>query len=116
MATESGRAAAIELTERRRRDPGHRPRPTRRRLGLTAPSGRWSSSRRHGGSAADDDGVTDPQQIDDAELARARYLRSSGRTLTETAGLIAKVESHNDPAECNNTVAAVADWKVAGTG
>jgi hypothetical protein len=49
---------------------------------------RWSSD-------GDDDGVADPQDIDDAAYAAARYLCASGEDLATGAGWSAAIRSYN---------------------
>ncbi|MBB5910409.1 lytic transglycosylase domain-containing protein [Actinoalloteichus hymeniacidonis] len=48
------------------------------------------------GADADQDGVTDPQDIDDASLAAARYLCHAGGDLTESTGWWRAVLTYNE--------------------
>lgn len=52
-----------------------------------------------------DDGVVDPQQIDDAALTAASYLCAVGVDLTDPEGWIAAVSAYNDTADYNHRVA-----------
>ncbi len=56
----------------------------------------------------DGDGVEDPQDLDDAALAAARYLCSSGSDLTTGAGWSAAVFSYNHSADYVRSVYAAA--------
>lgn len=51
------------------------------------------------------DGVTDPQQIDDAALTAARYLCAVGGDLRTDDGWIAAVAAYNDSTDYNHRVA-----------
>lgn len=51
------------------------------------------------------DGMTDPQQIDDAALTAARYLCAVGVDLRTTDGWIAAVGAYNDSTDYNHRVA-----------
>ena len=53
------------------------------------------------------DGMTDPQQIDDAALTAARYLCAVGVDLRTTDGWIAGVAAYNDSTDYNHRVAEV---------
>ena len=55
------------------------------------------------------DGRADPQNVDDAALAAARYLCDDGRDLTVEADWIAAVAAYNDDVAYNNAVAEAAD-------
>ncbi|MFD2840457.1 lytic transglycosylase domain-containing protein [Populibacterium corticicola] len=55
------------------------------------------------------DGVRDPQQIDDAVLAAARYLCFAGGDLSVPGNWISAVTAYNHSIEYNNRVAEVAD-------
>jgi membrane-bound lytic murein transglycosylase B len=55
------------------------------------------------------DGVHDPQQIDDAVLAAARYLCFAGGDLSIPGNWISAVTAYNHSIEYNNRVAEVAD-------
>lgn len=60
------------------------------------------------------DGNADPQQIDDAVLAAARYLCFTGNDLSDPDNWVAAVTSYNHSIEYNNHVADVAqDYKDA---
>ena len=59
------------------------------------------------GSDANDDGAADPNQIDDAALAAARYLCASG-SMTSPEGWRAAVFSYNHDNDYVDKVAAVA--------
>lgn len=52
----------------------------------------------------DDDGSADPQDLDDAAVAAARYLCASGRDLGSAAGWVAAVLSYNELNEYVTTV------------
>jgi membrane-bound lytic murein transglycosylase B len=52
----------------------------------------------------DDDGIADPQDLDDAAVAAARYLCSSGRDLGTADGWVAAVLTYNRLDEYLNTV------------
>ncbi|MFT3877181.1 MAG: lytic murein transglycosylase [Propioniciclava sp.] len=65
----------------------------------------WAQFARDGNG----DGVTDVQQIDDAALAAAEYLCSSGTDLTQPANWIAAVQAYNPSVEYNNRVADAAN-------
>jgi membrane-bound lytic murein transglycosylase B len=56
------------------------------------------------GVDADGDGAADPQQIDDAALAAARYLCASGRSLTDPEGLREGLLSYNRSQDYADTV------------
>ena len=60
------------------------------------------------GADGDDDGVRDPQNIDDSTLAAARYLCASGGDLTDPQNWIAAVHAYNPSVEYNNRVADAA--------
>lgn len=60
------------------------------------------------GADGNDDGVADPQHIDDSALAAGRYLCASGGDLTDPSGWIAAVAAYNDATDYNNRVAAAA--------
>lgn len=60
------------------------------------------------GADGDGDGVADPQHIDDAALAAARYLCAAGGDLTDPGRWIAAVAAYNDTVEYNNRVAEAA--------
>lgn len=64
------------------------------------------------GADGDGDGVTDPNQIDDAALAAARYLCASG-AMTSTAGWRAAVFSYNHSDSYVDRVAATANGYAA---
>lgn len=59
-------------------------------------------------SDGDGDGSADPQNIDDATLAAARYLCAIGGDLTDTSRWIAAVAAYNNTVEYNNRVADAA--------
>lgn len=61
------------------------------------------------GTDGNGDGVADPQQIDDAALAAARYLCAAGGDLTSSAGWITAVSAYNDSTDYNHLVAAATD-------
>jgi membrane-bound lytic murein transglycosylase B len=63
---------------------------------------RWASD-------GDGDGRTDPQDIDDAALAAARYLCADGRDVGTPAGWWAAVLSYNDSVDYAQRVFGVAD-------
>ena len=68
---------------------------------------RWASD-------GDDDGVLDPNDLDDAALAAARYLCASGADLTEPAGWQAAVLSYNhDPAYVAQVLATANGYATA---
>lgn len=52
------------------------------------------------------DGVTDPQHIDDATLAAARYLCSTGQDLRTDEGWILAISAYNSSLDYNQRVAA----------
>ncbi|RUR03674.1 hypothetical protein ELQ94_03190 [Labedella endophytica] len=58
----------------------------------------------------DGDGVADPQNVDDASLAAARYLCAIGGDLTDPERWIAAVAGYNDTVEYNNRVADAASF------
>lgn len=64
----------------------------------------WSTYRSDG----DGDGQTDPQQIDDAALAAARYLCDVGGDMTDPERWIAAVGAYNAPVDYINQVADAA--------
>ncbi|MBQ6644150.1 MAG: lytic murein transglycosylase [Saccharopolyspora sp.] len=55
------------------------------------------------------DGVGDPQNLDDASMAAARYLCSSGRDLTTGQGWWGSVMSYNNSVEYGQKVFAIAE-------
>lgn len=55
------------------------------------------------------DGIEDPQNIDDAAYAAARYLCVTGGDLTTSEGWIAAVAAYNDTIDYNHRVAEAAD-------
>lgn len=56
-------------------------------------------------SDGDEDGVSDPQHIDDAALTAARYLCAVGVDLRTDGGWIAAVGAYNDTIDYNHRVA-----------
>lgn len=58
------------------------------------------------------DGVSDPQNIDDAALAAGRYLCDSG-DLADPDTWVAAIAAYNDTVEYNNTIADAADTYAA---
>ncbi|WP_024287392.1 lytic transglycosylase domain-containing protein [Cellulomonas sp. KRMCY2] len=67
------------------------------------------STWRRWGADGDGDGVADPQDIDDAALAAARYLCADGRDLSAAAGWQAAVFSYNHSDAYVADVLALAD-------
>jgi membrane-bound lytic murein transglycosylase B len=65
----------------------------------------WASH----GADGNGDGVRDPDSIDDASLAAARYLCEAGDDLTDSGGWIAAISAYNSSIDYNNRVAAAAD-------
>ena len=63
---------------------------------------RWASD-------ANLDGIGDPQQIDDAALAAARYLCAGGRDLAQPADWWAAVFSYNNSVPYGQKVFGLAD-------
>ncbi|WP_307832186.1 lytic transglycosylase domain-containing protein [Prauserella cavernicola] len=63
---------------------------------------RWASD-------ANGDGAGDPQQIDDAALAAARYLCAGGRDMASAEGWWAGIMSYNNSVEYAQKVFALAD-------
>lgn len=61
------------------------------------------------GADGNGDGVSDPQQLDDAALAAARYLCHVGGDLTVPENWIAAVSAYNSPVEYVNRVADAAN-------
>jgi membrane-bound lytic murein transglycosylase B len=61
------------------------------------------------GADGDGDGRADPQDIDDAVLAAARYLCAGGRDLTVASGWQAAVLSYNHSQEYVDRVLGIAD-------
>lgn len=61
------------------------------------------------GADGNGDGVSDPQQLDDAALAAARYLCHVGGDLTVPENWIAAVGAYNSPVDYINRVAAAAN-------
>jgi membrane-bound lytic murein transglycosylase B len=55
------------------------------------------------------DGLGDPQQIDDAALAAARYLCAGGRDMASPAGWWAGILSYNNSTEYAQKVFGLAD-------
>lgn len=55
------------------------------------------------------DGIEDPQNLDDAAYAAARYLCATGGDLTNPDGWIAAVAAYNDAVDYNHRVADAAD-------
>src|SRR5690606_6207558 len=55
------------------------------------------------------DGIGDPQNIDDAAMAAARYLCAGGRDLSTGAGWWSAVMSYNHPVEYAQEVVAMAE-------
>jgi membrane-bound lytic murein transglycosylase B len=62
------------------------------------------------------DGVTDPQNIDDAALAAARYLCAAGGALTQPENWIAAIHAYNPTVEYNNRVADAAEHYARSSG
>jgi membrane-bound lytic murein transglycosylase B len=67
------------------------------------------STWRSHGADGDGDGRRDPDSIDDASLAAARYLCTAGDDLTTDGGWIAAISAYNTSIDYNNRVAAAAD-------
>lgn len=61
------------------------------------------------GADGNGDGIQDPQQIDDAALAAARYLCITGGDLTRSSGWLAAVGAYNPSVAYNNKVAHATD-------
>ncbi|WP_307849550.1 lytic transglycosylase domain-containing protein [Qaidamihabitans albus] len=61
------------------------------------------------GSDGDGDGVADPQQIDDAALAAARYLCVNGRDMAAAQGWWSGIMSYNNSVEYAQKVFGLAD-------
>ena len=66
--------------------------------------GTWAAHQADGNG----DGQADPQNVDDAALAAARYLCDGDRDLTVEADWIAAVGAYNDDVAYNNAVALAA--------
>jgi membrane-bound lytic murein transglycosylase B len=66
----------------------------------------WATWRADG----DDDGVADPQDLDDAALAAARYLCSSGTDLSSAAGWTRAVLAYNPSMDYVRAVNQAAAW------
>lgn len=67
-------------------------------------------------SDGNDDGASDPQQIDDAALTAARYLCAVGVDLRTSDGWIAAISAYNDTVDYNNRVAdATSYYRSSGT-
>ena len=67
--------------------------------------GTWAAHQADGNG----DGQADPQNIDDAALAAARYLCTGDRDLTREPDWIAAVAAYNDDVAYNNAVARAAN-------
>jgi membrane-bound lytic murein transglycosylase B len=61
-------------------------------------------------SDANDDGVADINNIDDAALTAGRYLCASGGDVSDPSDWIAAISSYNSAIEYNNKVAAAATF------
>ena len=61
------------------------------------------------GSDGNDDGIADPQQIDDAALSAAHYLCAAGGNLSDANSWINAVTAYNDTVDYNHRVVAAAD-------
>ena len=104
--------AAIRGDARRAR-PGTATRPG------TTPSARSSSSRRPGRPGArdgDGDGIADPNDLDDAAAAAARYLCADGHDLTTGAGWADAVFAYNHAQSYVDSVYAAASAYAERTG
>ncbi len=78
----------------------------------TVPSGRCSSSHRHGCCGpidGDSDGTADPDDLDDATATAARYLCADGNRLSSHRGWIDAVASYNHDEDYVRTVAEEAN-------
>ena len=71
----------------------------------------WATS----GADGNGDGVKDPQNIDDASLAAARYLCASS-TMSTPAAWRAAVQSYNNSSEYIDSIAAAANRYAAASG
>lgn len=67
------------------------------------------------GADGNGDGVSDPQQIDDASLAAARYLCAAGADLSQPGAWMAAVAAYNPSVSYNNQVAHATDAYRTGT-
>lgn len=61
------------------------------------------------GADGDGDGSLDPENIDDASLAAARYLCTAGQDLATDDGWITAISAYNASIDYNNRVAAAAN-------